>query len=180
MKLTELSDINRRVLLAMYTHGAMTRQHIAQVSGLSPQQASGGLTRLDSMGLVDPPDQPGQGWTITAKGRAMLFDALPKAGEPPAPEPEPGLDSESESEPEPDQEFEIESESGPEVVSNAIAAELLQAMEIEVSLDQVRTLLRAPKIPAQSSRVYREIVTALPKPLVDALAPITAWVDLNG
>jgi hypothetical protein len=56
----------------------------------------------------------------------------------------------------------------------------MQAMEIELALEQVRGRLRILVIPARSVRVYREIISALPPVLVEALAPITAVVDSHG
>ena len=56
---------------------------------------------------------------------------------------------------------------------------LIDAMEIELALDRVRSLLRAPRIPSHSARVYREVVAVLPSVLREALAPITALVGLE-
>ena len=64
----------------------------------------------------------------------------------------------------------------PRATSDAIAADLLAAMEIEVALDHVRTKLRSAAIPARAQRVYREVLTVLPPALVEALAPITTLV----
>lgn len=63
------------------------------------------------------------------------------------------------------------------VVADAVAEQLLTAMEVEVALDRLRHSLRAGRIPARTARVYREIVAALPPILAAALEPITAWVD---
>jgi hypothetical protein len=56
----------------------------------------------------------------------------------------------------------------------------MQAMEIELALEQVRGRLRIPTIPARSARVYREILLTLPPVLAEVLAPITALVDGHG
>lgn len=55
--------------------------------------------------------------------------------------------------------------------------ELLKAMEIEIALGQVRLRLQQPTLTAQATRVYRELLQALPGPVVEALAPISAMVD---
>lgn len=63
--------------------------------------------------------------------------------------------------------------------SSELEAALLNAMEIELALDRVRSLLRAPRIPSHSARVYREVVAVLPSVLREALAPITALVEME-
>ena len=67
----------------------------------------------------------------------------------------------------------------PRSAHDAIAADLLAAMEIEVALDQVRTKLRSVAIPSRALRVYHEVLGALPPVLVDALAPVTALVNAH-
>ena len=137
------------------------------------------LCRLRDHGLCISDLRDGKNyWTLTNKGLKELAAATqpepqpePQQPEPqPQPEPEPEPSPEPASEPEFISELEYEPDSAPD----PIARELLQAMELEVALDDIRRRLRAPVIPARTERVYRELLTLLPPVVRDALAPITA------
>jgi hypothetical protein len=189
MKLSDLSDINRRILVVLKDIHCGGRRHIAELAGLQPHQVSPALNRLEGMGFIDHPAGPGAGWTMSDAGYALFGLRAPVAVES-APDQEPESNPECESEtpfpdscgPEyakiPEPEPEPEPVSGP--YAPAKSAEIMRAMEIELALEQVRGRLRIPAIPASSVRVYREIISALPKVLVEALAPITAMVDAHG
>lgn len=119
------------------------------------------LNRLEAYGLTEKPEF-GSPWKISAQGRQLFPDSLSAPKTVPEPEPEP--------EPEPAPEPE------PKSFGHDLSKQLLHAMEIEVALDQVRTQLRIPHIPAQAARIYLRILDALPPILVEALAPITDLV----
>jgi len=181
MKLSDLSDINRRILVVLKDIHCASRRHIAELTGLHPNQISPALNRLEGMGFIDRPEAPGTGWTMNGTGYAlfgMTFSRLPFAIEP-EPETEQAaswIDELPTSKPKP--EPEPEPVSGP--YSPSKSAEIMTAMEIELALEQVRGRLTTPIIPAIAARVYREILSALPKVLVETLAPITAVVDGHG
>jgi hypothetical protein len=176
MKLSDLSDNNRRILCALKEIHYGSRSHIADVAGLLPHQVSSGLNRLEGLGFIDRPEAPGAGWTMSGTGYTLF------GLQPPVVEPEPErteaswVDELPTSKPKPKPEPEPE----PEPVSPAKSAEIMESMEIELALEEVRGLLRIPAIPARSARVYREILSALPPVLVEALAPITVMVDGHG
>ena len=131
-------------------------------------------------------------WTLTNKGlrelEAHSIQPIPKPESQTEPEPESQTEPEPESqtEPEPESqtepEFEFASELQYEPDSepsepDPIARELLDAMELELALDDVKWRLQAARIPARTARVYREIVEMLPPIVRDALNPITALIE---
>ena len=179
MKLSDLSDINRRILVVLKDIHCGGRRHIAELAGLLPNQVSPALNRLEGMGFIDRPEAPETGWTMSGTGYA-LFGLQPPAADPDSETERAAsrIDESPKPKPEPEPEPEPEPVSGP--YAPAKSAEIMQAMEIELALEQVRGRLRIPAIPARSVRVYREILSALPPVLVEALAPITAVVDSHG
>jgi len=184
MKLSDLSDINRRILVVLKDIHCGGRRHIAELAGLLPNQASPALNRLEGMGFIDRPEAPGTGWRMSGTGYA-LFGLQPPVVDPDPERTEasridelPTSKPKPEPEPKPKPEMEPKPVSGP--YAPAKSAEIMQVMEIELALEQVRGRLRIPAIPARSARVYREILSALPPVLVEALAPITAVVDSHG
>lgn len=183
MKLSDLSDNNRRILVGLKDIHCASRRHIAELTGLHPNQISPALNRLEGMGFIDRPEAPGTGWTMNGTGYA-LFGLAPPVVEAEANETMPSSPMTAE-------EFSaasgipiLEPETKPAPVAGPYppskSAEIMTAMEIELALEQVRGRLTAPIIPAIAARVYREILLALPKVLVDTLAPITAVVDGHG
>lgn len=177
MKLSDLSDINRRILVVLKDIHCGGRRHIAELAGLQPNQVSPALNRLEVMGFIDHPAGPGMGWTITETGYALFGVRPPFAAEPEPdtePVPFPDLCGPEFATPEP------EPAPIPALLDADKSAAIMAAMEIELALEQVRGKLRAPMIPARAARVYRELLEALPQVLVDALNPITTVVDANG
>lgn len=179
MKLSDLSDINRRILVVLKDIHCGGRRHIADLAGLQPNQVSPALNRLEGMGFIERPSEPGAGWTMNQEGYALFGPRPPAAAE-----------SDPESEPE-EELIELipegfiqnpEPESAPVAVPPAPSksADIMAAMEIELALEQVRGKLRAAAIPTRTARVYREILSALPPVLAETLAPLTAIVDANG
>ena len=130
------------------------------------------LCRMRDHGLCISDLRDGKNyWTLTNKGLKELVAATP-----PEPQPQPSVPPEPEPAPEPqsEPEFVAELDYEPDSAPDPIARELLQAMELEVALDDLRRRLRAPVIPARAERVYRELLTLLPPIVRDALSPITA------
>lgn len=78
LRLQDLSDHNLRVLAALRDLRTAARGHIAERTGLSPQQCSGALNRLAAFGYSAPPEVTGMGWSITPDGEA-LFGTSEKA-----------------------------------------------------------------------------------------------------
>ena len=163
MKLSDFGVISQTVLQAMATATSASRADIAKQTGLARTQVSSAFNRLENMGLISMPQQPGAPWTLTAKGYALLESSAPEP-EPAPTRPNTAIAPEPESEPEP-------------TPQDRFAADLLNAMEIEVALDRVRAALGAGVLPARSTRVYRKILQALPPVLVDALTPITDLIE---
>lgn len=179
MKLSDLSDTNRRILVVLKDIHCGGRRHIADLAGLQPNQVSPALNRLDVMGFIDRPSEPGAGWTMSQAGYA-LFGLRPPAAAEPDPESEPEeelielIPEELISNHEP--------ESAPVAVPPAPSksADIMDAMEIELALEQVCSRLRAKVITARAARVYREILAELPVVLANELSTITAMVDAHG
>lgn len=136
------------------------------------------LCRMRDHGLCIADMRDGKNyWTLTHKGlRELAAASEPEPQPEPAPQPSVPPEPEPAPEPQPEPEFvaelDYEPDSAPE--PDHIARELLQAMELEVALDDLRRRLRAPIIPARAERVYRELLTLLPPIVRDALSPITA------
>ncbi|MCO5763777.1 MAG: hypothetical protein NHG36_20125 [Chromatiaceae bacterium] len=191
MQLKDLSDTNQRIMLILKDVHSAPRKRITELTGLTPNQVSPALNRLEAMGFVEHSDEFGAPWTITKTGYALfgLNPPIQSAPESPAPEPEP--------EPEPATEISFPDSCGPEfatvpepepepapgiepVPSPFAAAEMMTAMEVEFALEQARRRLRHPAIPARAARIYRGILEALPEVLVKELHPITAIVDAHG
>ena len=167
MKLSDLSDINRRILVVLKDIHCAGRRHIADLAGLQPNQVSPALNRLEGMGFIDHPVGPGTGWTMSEAGYA-LFGLQPPVVSEFAPEPE------QVAEPEPD------IEAATEAMQKIFDANALEAAELDWALADYRARLAQPSIPARAARVYRELLAPLPNVLVEALAPITALVDAHG
>lgn len=104
MKLSDLTDGQRKVLRALYDAGSAGLTHsqiVAATERLYPplnrSSIGGWLNRLDAYGMVIPPERIGGAWRIHYNG-ASRFDADPKEAppkiplegvDPPCPEPEP-------------------------------------------------------------------------------------------
>lgn len=179
MTLAGLSARNRQVLQVLRERQAANRKEIAHASqGLDADQISSVLNRLEAFGFVDrPKHRASMAWTITAAGLALFGEA------PPAPsDPAPNLDDEWDDE-------EISMKTNPLVMEShepivaapgvppQTPAPLLAQRELDEAMDTLVARLRAPVIPAQSARVYRRLVAALPDPVRAALEPITALVE---
>ena len=190
MKLTDLTENQRRTLRALNELKTASRHEIVERSQQSAKLISAMLNRLEAMGLVEKPETHGSGWTISPSGRALFSDKLPAEypaqpmiKEPPTQTletPDVKIDSNH-------NDVAVVTESAEPLVietplnnSPSIANEILTAMEIEIALEQLRARMNTQKIPAQSARVYREITMALPAVLQTALAPITQWVEQLG
>lgn len=134
-------------------------------------------------------------WTLTDKGYRDHLSKPAESSPPMEPEmsiemstPEPAQLIVSEKEPAqaviedaPEMSAELSDEPQPQPAPDPIARELLQAMELEVAMEEVRRRLRAPIIPARTARVYRELLVMLPPAVRDALAPMTALLgESNG
>lgn len=188
MKLNDLSDMTGKVLHALRRIGSGSRVRIAEVSGLTPQQVSGCLSRLDGFGLIEPPLEKGQGWSINSAGLA-LFAGLPQPEPLPVAEPEPeppdGPDAESDEDEDDDEENALREAEAvvtdllARKVDETLSADILLAMEIENDLHAVRCRLLAPVVPAHAARVYREIVAVMPSSIVRALEPITSLIGAH-
>lgn len=185
MKLQNISEMQRKVLQALRVLGAGTRVTIAEKAELSPQQVSGCLSRLEGYGLIDAPDEPGQGWTINADGLALFAGLEPP---PAASEPEPDQVASAEDATNPttadadgpdalEMESDIVTTILSQKVDRVLAADILNAAQVEHDLFVVRSRLRAPVVPARAGRIYREILEALPCSLVAALQPITRLIE---
>lgn len=183
MTLSDLSDNNRRILALLKDIHTAGRRHIADLTGLEPNQVSSALNRLESMGYIDKPDGPGRGWTMSESGYALFGLRPGVVAEPETERADSWIDdiptikirfpiSKPKQKPEP------EPVAGPYPAGKS--AEIMAAMEIDLALEQVRGRLTAPLIPARAARVYREILAALPPVLAEALAPITALVEAQG
>ena len=99
----------------------------------------------------------------------------------PEPEPEPQPEPQPQPQPEPEPQPEPQPQPQPEPqtmrITNQQAAEIMAAMEFQTALDHVRARLSVHQIPARAAYTYWQILEVLPKPLVDALMPITQLVD---
>ena len=136
------------------------------------------LCRMRDHGLCISDLRDGKNyWTLTNKGLKELAAATPPEPQPqPEPDPQPSVPPEPEPapEPQPEPEFVAELDYEPDSAPDPIARELLQAMELEVALDDLRRRLRAPVIPSRTEWVYREVLAVLPPIVRDTLSPITA------
>lgn len=169
MRLNELSIDAQHILRTLHFSGAgLRRNDIAEQTGLTLEQISPHLSRLKAKGLLKNEVVPGSNgtlWTVSESGHALVSDvafseitASIHGPMEPNMEPEPAMELEP-------------------VPTDAVAIQLLTAMEIEVALDRLRHQLRLQRIPAQTARVYREVVAALPPVLAHALAPLTALLE---
>lgn len=188
MTLRDISEMQRKVLQALRVLGAGTRVTIAEKTELTPQQVSGCLSRLEGYGLIDAPDAAGQGWAINADGLALFAGLEAPTAES---EPDPVAAAEDETNPAAD---DMDDADGPDAlemesdvvtailhqkVDRVLAADILNAAQVEHDLFVVRSRLRAPVVPARAGRIYREIVEALPVSLVAALQPITRLIEAH-
>lgn len=202
MQLNDLGERSRSVLEALYAHGPNIRRALAAQTGSSPVQVSHALNRLENMGFVALPEKIGSPWTITPRGRELFGEKIDphtaaESHDSPAHDvEEPHSAPDEDDEPlgyqgnPPDSCLMTDDAVATPVTpvtpvtqrnpQSATTLDLMGAMEIELALDRVRTKLRSRAIPARSQRVYRELIDTLPLVLVDALAPITAWVDAQG
>ena len=168
LTLDDVGKIGGAVLKTFGQVRSATYRELAdQVVGLTLRQVKNALSRLENMGLVQSPIEHRGHWTITAKG-CQVVGIAPTPEPQPEPTPEPTPEPEPQPDPDPDP---------AQLRRDRLAAEIMTAMELENALAQVRARLLAKGIPAQAARVYRQIVDALPQPLIDALLPITALVD---
>ena len=172
MLLNELSIDAQHVMRTLYFSGAgMRRNEIGEQTGLTLDQISPLLSRLKAKGLLKNEVVPGSNgtlWNMSESGHALVsdvaFSEITASIQGPM---EPNMESLPM---EPAMELEP-------VPTDDVAEQLLNAMEVEVALDRLRHQLRLQLIPAQTARVYREVVAALPPVLAQALAPITAWLE---
>jgi len=192
MMLSGLTNIQRQVLYTMKTYKRRTRgEMIKACPNLNPGSISSALNRLEALGFIDAPERMGEKWAINQTGLNLFAADDPDCSE------QEGNPAEIETPDGPCQEptsahdetiqeldelatrmTEIEREIIDEI--DQISPEIMNSMEIEIALDRVRTRLKAPTVPARASRVYREIVAALPAELTVVLSPITALVDAHG
>ncbi|HOW75571.1 MAG TPA: hypothetical protein PK959_06520 [Candidatus Competibacteraceae bacterium] len=189
MKLSDMSFAQKTILRFLFDNpdGMTRKQLITATPPTMPEgTVSSVLNRLcDGYGLVNRPEKLGDAWIINKDGKNLFASNL----DPEKKKMEPNLNEMAETPPsptpvapvapvqvkaEPDEPDEPEAKC---TADDPIAAELLRAMEIEVALDQVRTRLRTPAIPAQAERVFRVILNSLPAPLVTALEPFTALLS---
>ena len=77
MKLTDLTENQRRTLRALNELKTASRHEIVERSQQSAKLISAMLNRLEAMGLVEKPETHGSGWTISPSGRALFSDKLP-------------------------------------------------------------------------------------------------------
>lgn len=170
MKLHDLSPDAQHILRTLYFSGAgMRRSELGEQTGLTLDQISPHLSRLKAKGWLETEvthDGSGALWRLTEVGQSLL-----PYGDKSEPEPEP----EPEEPIEPD--FPTKLEYVPDGADAAVAVQLLDAMEVEVALDRLRHQQRFKLIPAQTARVYREVVAALPTVLREALEPLTEWLE---
>ena len=160
--------------------------------GITTTQAKNAFARLESMGLMQSPTEFRGPWKITAKGLALVTmkpdpEPDPESQQEPEPEPEPQQEPQQEPEPQPQPQPEPEPQPEPQPqpqpepqtmrITNQQAAEIMAAMEFQTALDHVRARLSVHQIPARAAYTYWQILEVLPKPLVDALMPITQLVD---
>lgn len=208
MQLKDLSDTNRRILTVLKDLHCGSRKYLSELTGLTPNQVSPALNRLEAMGFVEHPDQFGAPWAMTKTGYALFGLNPPNQAAPESPAPDVVtyplsaiIDApDPESEPEPATEIPFPDSCGPEFAkvpepepepapviapvpgpyATGKSAEIMAAMETELALEQVRGRLRHPAIPARAARIYCGILEALPEVLVKELQPITAMVDAHG
>lgn len=183
MRLQDISEMQRKVLKALRVLGAGTRVTIAEKTELSPQQVSGCLSRLEGYGLIDAPDEPGQGWAINANGLALFAGLEPPPAEPESDQVASAEDATNPTADDADGPDALEMESDivitllSQKADRVLAADILNAAQVEHDLFVVRSRLRAPVVPACAGRIYREILEALPCSLVAALQPITRLIE---
>lgn len=161
----KLSDVgmNCQLVLQALAEMPMRRRGLANKTGLTVIQVSRSLNRLELFALVDHPETHGGDWIITPIGMAIL-----------------GKNETMPSDVIQDVAIADNQKVADETNANAeedfdYSARVI-AMEVEASLDYIRTKLQAPAIPASAQRVYRELLAVLPTPLIEALAPITALI----
>jgi DNA-binding transcriptional ArsR family regulator len=184
MKLTDLSPLMRSTLICLRDRITATRGEISDHIGLSRGQVSGALSRLECYGYVKMPEERGEGWTITKAGLA-LFTITPPDGEACAMtegDDDAGIPPE---EPAPDFTFADGGDDdawmpaedlmthAPKIAAPDLANEIITAMKLELDMERVIVRLKAPIIPARASRIYHNLVAALPESIIEALAPIT-------
>lgn len=164
--LAGLTDRNRQVLQVLREHHVASRTVIANcLKKLTADQISTSLNRLEVFGLVEKPEgRVGAGWAITADGLALFNESpVPAPESPPKP---------VEAGPDPDPATLDDADPPPETPDP-----LLAQMALDAEVDAVVARLRLSSIPAQSARVYRRLVAALPEAVRRALEPITAMVE---
>lgn len=176
MTLDELSERNRMVLQVLRERKAASRGEISEyLKKLSADQVSSVLSRLDAFGFAEKSESAaGSCWMITQAGLALFGDPVP-------PPPESPPDSAEANEEDPPA-FVVDYELPPEAVIDddqppATPDPMMEQMELDAAVDSVVARLRLPTIPAQSARVYRRLVAALPEAVRLALEPITAMVE---
>jgi len=196
MKLSDLSPLMRSTLICLRDRITATRGEISDHIGLSRGQVSGALSRLECYGYVKMPDERGNGWTITASGRALFTIPPPDGAEPDhasacamtVGDDDAGIPPEA---PDPDFTFADGGDDdawmpaedlmthAPKIAAPDLSNEIMQAMRIEMDLAHIRARLQAPPLPARASRIYHHLVEALPQSIIDVLQPITALVDAH-
>jgi len=199
MKLDDLSQNQHNVLYMLYCAPprGLTRLQLKEALELRgfnmpSGTVSSAVSRLEAYGLIDRPEGYGSPMRITSDGSRLFDDkktvkvSLGISLEPvdplepaPTPELEPESVAEPVTEPEPVTESLQASMPEPESALDLLELdqELIEAFEVEAALHQTRIRLQQPVIPATASRVYRELLEALPPPLVRALAPISAMIQ---
>jgi len=199
MKLDDLSQNQHNVLYMLYCAPprGLTRLQLKEALELRgfnmpSGTVSSAVSRLEAYGLIDRPEGYGSPMRITSDGSRLFDDKktvkvalgiILEPVDPLEPAPTPELEPESVAEPvtEPEPVTESLQASMPEPESALdlleLDQELIEAFEVEAALHQTRIRLQQPVIPATASRVYRELLEALPPPLVRALAPISAMIQ---
>ena len=149
----DLSDTNRRILMALKDVNCANRRHISELTALSPNRVSPALNRLEAMGFVDRPATIGGGWTITAAGYALYGFNPPNQTTAESTQtavvmyPLSTIIDTQEPEPEPELAPVIAPIPGPYAAGKS--AEIMGAMEAELALEQVRGRLLHPVITAR-------------------------------
>lgn len=85
--LVDLSDMQRRVLVALRDLKVATRTHIADATGLTASQVSTALNRLECLGYVHQSAAPGRSWGISKAG-VRLGGRMSRRRQQPQPQPQ--------------------------------------------------------------------------------------------
>ena len=164
MKLHDLSPAAQHILRTVYFSGSgLRRSDLVESTGLALEQLSPHLSRLKAKGWVvnevSAGGSLGSLWTLTETGQALVAEGVAAEPIPEAPEGlEPIPEEPKDLEPIPEAPaMEPIPAVAEVVVADAVAEQLLTAMEVEVALDRLRHSLRAGRLPARTARVYAPV-----------------------